>query len=49
MNLSEIAKIIYNNTLKIEITKSIYKKEIFTKNWLTDEAERNLKNVEGWY
>ncbi|CAM1340141.1 hypothetical protein [Tenacibaculum aestuarii] len=49
MNLSKIAKTIYDNVNEIIIKKDIYTDEIFTQNWLIDEAERNLKNVEGWY
>ena len=47
MNLSKIAKTIYDNVNEIIIEKDIYTNEIFTQNWLINKAKRNLKNVEG--
>lgn len=49
MNLSKIAKVVYDNSKEIEVTKSIYSKEIFTQKWVKDEAKKSFKNVEGWY
>lgn len=49
MNLSRIAKVVYDNSKEIEVTKDIYSKEVFTQNWLKDEAKKNFKNVEGLY
>ena len=49
MNLSETAKVIYNNAKEILITKDIHNNEIFTQNWLKNTTNNNLKNLAGWY